>query len=65
MSSAVKADVDFFAGDFHVGRHIYDVAKDLSSLSIGVSPHSLSQEPIQTAGNHHQCHIKVDLETNR
>jgi hypothetical protein len=64
VSSAVKADEDFFGGDFHVGWHIYDVAKDLPGLSIGVAPHSLSQEPIQPAGNHHQDHIKVDLEAN-
>ena len=38
VSSAVKADEDFFAGDFHVGWHIYDVAKDLPGLSIGVAP---------------------------
>jgi len=65
VSSAVKADVNLFAGDFHVGWHIYDVAKDLSGLSIGIAPHSLTQEAIQSTGNHHQSHIKVDLETNR
>lgn len=62
---AVKADVDVIVGDFHVGWHLYDVAKDLSALSIGAAPNSLSQEPIHTAGNHYQCHIKVDLENRR
>ena len=52
VSSAVKADVDFFAGDYHVGWHIYDVAKDLSGLSIGVASHSLRQEAIQIGRAH-------------
>lgn len=60
----MEANLNLLLGDVYVGGHIDQIAEDMTSLSIGVSAHALSQEAIEPAGNHKQSHIKVDLQAN-
>jgi predicted amidohydrolase YtcJ len=65
MGAAVEAHGDFAFGDDEFGRHIDQVAKDLTRLSITVAAHALGDQAIEAAGKHEQGHVVVDLHGDR
>ena len=64
MGAAVEADGDVTVGDDDVGRHVDEVAEDLTGLGVVVAAHASSHEAIEAAGEHEQGHVEVDLEAD-
>src|ERR1017187_6546573 len=50
MCPAMEVHCDFFVGHFDIGWHINQVAEDLTGLCVSVTPHSLSDQPVEAAG---------------
>src|ERR1700733_1426980 len=62
MGPAVKPDRDLVGRDGDRGRHVDEVAKDPVGMSVGVAAHLARQEAVQTARDHQERHVEVDLD---